>query len=89
MAAFETPSYIVQTHTHVLPVAVGRRVGANPCLFPFFASMIFSGFVGQNQKIVEYGSQVGLVDPKVKVTILLMIMIRGARERGGRKLSIY
>lgn len=29
-----------------------------------------------------------LVDPKVKVTILLRI-IRGARERGGRKFSIY
>lgn len=29
-----------------------------------------------------------LVDPKEKVTIFLMI-IRGARERGGRKFSIY
>lgn len=37
-----------------------------------FAYMISSAFWGYNQRMAEYGDQEGLVEPRVKVTILLM-----------------
>lgn len=50
--------------------------------------MISSAFWGYKQRMAEYGDQAGLVDPRVKVTILLMTM-RGTGETWGRKFSIY
>lgn len=63
-------------------------VGDRLVLISPFAYMISSAFWGYKQRMAEYGDQAGLVDPRVKVTTLLMTM-RGTGETWGRKFSIY